>query len=139
VCRLKDDVGLRRCHVVFSTPAFLHLSTTLRYQDAMKSWNEAEPLIAPSQRRPAGDGGGRVRIRALGLTFATCMAIFGFDALFPGVKNWTPPAWRGPVVSEKPFEWSEVGFFLSHVANSGLECPGAAHPVQLYRDFGLED
>lgn len=95
----------------FATPLSHTSLQTLRYQVAMKSWNEAAPLIAPSQRRHAGDGGGRVRIRALGLTFATCMTIFGFDALFPDVKNWTPPAWRGPVVSEKPFEWSEVGSF----------------------------
>ncbi|KAH4120409.1 hypothetical protein HBH69_094910 [Parastagonospora nodorum] len=103
----------------------------------MKSWNEAEPLIAPSQRRPAGNGGGRVRIRALGLTFATCMAIFGFDALFADVKNWTPPAWRGPVISEKPFEWSEIEASENlkfHKCYHDFECAKLGVPLDYYRD-----
>jgi hypothetical protein len=83
----------------------------------MKSWNDASgetetvPLIAPPRRRPAGDNGGGVRIRALALTLATCMFIFGFDALFPDVKNGHPPTWRRPKggkIQEKPFEWSQV-------------------------------
>jgi hypothetical protein len=112
--------------LVLSDPAFHHhiyidilSAIVVGSKDTMKSWNEASseaaPLIAPPHRRPAGDGRGRVCIRALGLTFATCMAVFGFDALFPDVKNWDPPIWREPAISEKPFEWSEVrsDFLLS--------------------------
>jgi hypothetical protein len=104
--------GRRMC------PRFLHYqlffpSTSILihwqlWSTIMKSWNEVVPLIAPAQRRPASHGGDWVRIRALGLIFAACMAMLGFDALFPNVKNWHPPSWKGPVVSEKPFDWSEV-------------------------------
>jgi hypothetical protein len=80
----------------------------------MKSWNGPEEdasLIAPP-RRPAGDG---IRIRALLATFTTCAAIFGLDALFPGLKSTLPPAWNkgwrtptGSGYDSKPFEWSQV-------------------------------
>jgi hypothetical protein len=80
----------------------------------MKSWNdaldEAAPLIAsPCRRRLARDISGRIRTRALVLTLATCMVVFGFDALFPDVKNGHLPVWKLPEgPQEKPFEWSQV-------------------------------
>ncbi|KAF2035912.1 alpha/beta-hydrolase [Setomelanomma holmii] len=84
----------------------------------MKSWNGPEAdastslIAAPSPRSPAGDG---IRIRALVATVATCAAIFGIDALFPGIKYALEPGrsndWIGledPEYVEKPFEWSQV-------------------------------
>lgn len=79
----------------------------------MKSWNdvsdETMPLMATTRRRVAGDERGGVRIRALALTLATCMAVFGLHAWYTDTADeYLPPAWRPVGAKEKPFAWSQV-------------------------------
>lgn len=79
----------------------------------MKSWNglgEDAPFIAPPRglAAPAGD---RIRLRALVLTFVTCIGIVGLGEFFPGGKNGFLPGWWMPSTPghyQKPFEWSQV-------------------------------
>lgn len=108
-------------HEAREEPRFLHChqypSTCTSIVSTMKSWNEASgehaPLIAPPRCCNAGAGGVRARWRALGLSVATCMAIFGLEALFPYVKNWGLSTWRGENEADnrgRPFEWSQVRF-----------------------------
>jgi hypothetical protein len=87
----------------------------------MKSWtgsDDATLLGAPTKKLEHTG----IRIRALVATFATCTLIYGFafgiDALFPDVKNWSPPDWmRGgrPTSFMKSYEWSEVCGVFSRV------------------------
>lgn len=77
----------------------------------MKSWNGLEtiPLVTPP--RPPTDKG--IRIRALVATLATCMLLFGLNALFTHLNSWVPPRWGGPPrpgPDPTPFAWSEVRF-----------------------------
>jgi hypothetical protein len=79
----------------------------------MKSWNdvsdETMPLTATTRRRVAADERGGVRIRALALTLATCMAGFGLHAWYTDTANdYLPPAWQPVGAKEKPFAWSQV-------------------------------
>lgn len=78
----------------------------------MKSWtrsDDATLLGAPTKKRE--DTG--IRVRALVATFATTALFYGFvfgvDALFPDVKNWSLPHWMtGRTATSFDFEWSEV-------------------------------
>jgi hypothetical protein len=98
----------------------------------MKSWNhasdEAAPLIAPLSRPIARDTGRRIRIRALVLTLATCVVIFGLDALFPDVKNGHLPTWKVPGEAQgKPFQWSQVSYDLNFEYVRGGKCDVALY------------
>jgi hypothetical protein len=84
----------------------------------MKSRNEASgekaPLIAPPRSRNAGHGAFRFRWRALGASVATCMAIFGLEALAElGISTWRG---KQTVISDRgrPFEWSQVCFEIPY-------------------------
>jgi hypothetical protein len=102
----------------------------------MKSWTDKPSslgeCVAPP-RLPAGGTG--VRFRALAATLATCMVLFGFDALFPDVKRWDLPSWSRPEEvkeGKKPFEWAQVRFDI-YVWENGMSS------VRAIRAHGLHE